>query len=170
VFAVVVTGAPGAGKTACLLALTDALIDDRIAHATIDVDEIAWAYPYPTTEERAALLGAAWEAHRRADHDLLVFGEVVESREHLTELLGAVGADDHLLVRLEAPRALLRQRILAREPTGWSGLEYLLEQTEHWAAALEDLDGVRLSVDTARTSPNELAARIRAQRPDKLGG
>lgn len=169
-FAVVVTGAPGAGKTACLIALADALIDDEIRHATIDVDEVAFAYPYPTNEERSALLGAAWDAHRRAGHDLLLFGEVVESAEHLTELLGAVGADDHLLVRLEAPRAMLRQRILAREPTDWSGIEYLLEQSERWAAALEQLDGVHLSLDAARMSPNEIAARIRAERPDKLGG
>jgi chloramphenicol 3-O-phosphotransferase len=170
VFAVVVTGAPGAGKTACLIALTDALIDDQIAHATVDVDEVAWAYPYPTNEERSALLGAAWEAHRRAGHGLLLFGEVVESREHLAQLLGAVGAEDHLLVRLEAPRAMLRQRILAREPTDWSGLDYLLEQSERWALALEQLEGVHLTVDTARMSPNEIAARIRAERLDKLGG
>ena len=83
---------------------------------------------------------------------------------------GAVKADEHLLVRLEAPRALLRQRILAREPTDWSGLDYLLEQTEHWAVAVEQLDGVHLTVDSARMGPNEIAARIRAERPDKLGG
>lgn len=169
-FAVVVTGAPGAGKTACLIALADALINDRIAHAAIDVDEVAWAYPYPSNDERCALLEAAWEAHRRAGHELLLFAEVVESSKHLAQLLGAVGADDHLLVRLEAPRALLRQRILAREPTDWSGLEYLLDQTENWAVALEQLDGVHVSVDSARMSPNEIAARIRAERPDKLAG
>ena len=169
-FAVVVTGAPGAGKTACLIALTDALIDDGVAHATIDVDEIAWAYPYPTNEERTALLAAAWQAHRRAGHDVLICGEVVESGEHLAELLTAVGADEHLLVRLEAPRALLRQRILAREPTDWSGLEYLLAETEPLAVALEQLDGVHLSLDSARMSPNEIAARIRSERPDRLAG
>ena len=169
-FAVLVTGAPGAGKTDCLIALTDALIDDEIAHATIDVDEVAWSYPYPTNEQRCALLAAAWEAHRRAGHELLLFADVVESGDHLEQLLGAVGADDHLLVRLEAPRAMLRQRILAREPTDWSGLEYLLAQSESWTAALERLDGVHVTVDTARMSPGEIAARIRAERPDKLGG
>ena len=169
-FAVVVTGPPGAGKTVCLIALADALIDDQIAHAAIDVDEVAWAYPYPTNAERSALLAAAWEAHRRAGHELLLLGEVVESEDHLAELLGAVGAHDHLLVRLDAPRAMLRQRILAREPTDWSGLDYLLEQMEHWALALEGLDGVHVTVDSARMSPNEIAARIRAERPDKLGG
>ena len=47
-FAVVVTGPPGAGKTACLTALTDALVDDKIAHASLDMDEVAWAYPFPS--------------------------------------------------------------------------------------------------------------------------
>ena len=169
-FAVVVTGPPGAGKTACLIALADALIDDGIAHAAIDVDEVAWSYPYPTNEERCALLAATWEAHRRAGHELLLFADVVESSDHLAQLLDAVGADDHLLVRLQVPPAMARQRILAREPTDWSGLDYLLEQSGVWAAALDELGGVHLTVDTARMSPNEIAKRIRAERPDRLGG
>ena len=53
-FAVVVTGPPGAGKTACLTALTDALVDDEVAHASLDMDEVAWAYPFPSVEQRAA--------------------------------------------------------------------------------------------------------------------
>ena len=64
-FAVVVTGPPGAGRRPCLTALTDALVDDEIAHAAIDVDEVAWAYPFPDDDERIALLRRAWEAHRR---------------------------------------------------------------------------------------------------------
>lgn len=169
-FAVIVTGPPGAGKTACLIALSDALIDDKIAHAAIDVDELAWAYPYPTNEQRCALLRAGWEAHRRAGHELLLVAEVVESSGHLTEILGSIGADEHLLVRLEAPPAMLRQRVLAREPTDWSGLDYLLTEMERWINSLAELDGVHVTLDSARLSPTEAAARIRAERPDKLAG
>jgi broad-specificity NMP kinase len=170
VFAVVVTGPPGAGKSVVLMALADALIDDRISHATIDVDEVAWAWPYPETAERIELLRALWEAHRRAGHDLLVVGEVVESAERLAAILAAVGADDHLLVRLEAPPALLRQRILQREPPGWSGLDHLLGEAEVLAESQAELGGVHLVADSARAGPDEIAARIRAERPDKLGG
>ncbi len=169
-FAVIVTGPPGAGKSALLIALADALIDDRIAHATIDVDEVAWAYPYPTTDERRELLTALWEAHRGAGHDLLVVAEVVESSDQLAAILAAVGADDHLLVRLAAPPALLRQRILEREPPGWSGLDHLLGEAETLTVSQAELEGVHLVADSARAGPDEIAARIRAERPDLLGG
>jgi broad-specificity NMP kinase len=170
VFAVIVTGAPGAGKSVCLLALADALVDAKVAHAAVDADEVSWAFPYPDTRRRGELVAAAWEAHRSDGHDLLLVAEVVESNDHLAELLRAVGAGDHLLVRLEAAPETLRERILAREPPGWSGLEHLLGEMERWAVSLTELDGVHLSLDSERLGPDELAARIRSERPEKLGG
>jgi chloramphenicol 3-O-phosphotransferase len=170
VFAVVINGAPGAGKTVCLMALSDALVKDEIAHATIDVDELAWAWPYPSNEARITLLRAGWDAHRRAGHELLLVGEVVESDAELAALLAAVGADDHLHVRLEAQPAKLRRRILDREPPGWSGLDHLLMEMERWAVVLQELDGVHLALDTEELGPDECAARIRYERPDRLGG
>jgi hypothetical protein len=170
VFAVVVTGPPGAGKTACLIALTDALVDDKIAHATLDMDEVAWAYPFPSIEQRGVLLGNAWEGHRRMGHDLLLFSEVVESNAHLADLLGAVGADDHLLVRLETSPATMQERIVAREPPGWSGLAHLLGEVERYAVSLTELDGVHVTLDSELLSPEEEAMRIRSERPDRLAG
>src|SRR4051794_35560495 len=121
VFAVLLTGAAGVGKTTYLTALTDVLADDGIAHAAIDADDVSWAYPYPDLEVRAEYIRRSWEAYRDRGHELLLLAEVVESAEHRAQLLDAVGTDDHLLVRLTAPYMLLRQRILAREPVEWSG-------------------------------------------------
>jgi hypothetical protein len=168
VFAVIVTGAPGAGKTASLLALADALIDAEVAHAAGDVDELAWAYPYPDLAGRCDHLRAWAGSHREAGLDLLVVGEVIESEPDLGDVLAAVGADDHLLVRLVAPAATMRERIVAREPAGWSGLERLLAEVEPLSGALEALDGVHLTLDTLELGPGEVAERIRAARPDVL--
>jgi hypothetical protein len=176
VFAVVVTGAAGAGKTVCLTALSDALVEDEVAHAAIDADEVAWAFPFPDLEERTALIAGAWDAHRRRGRELVLVAEVVESAAHLADLLRALGgdqplgADDHLLVCLSARVETLHDRIVAREPPGWHGLEYLLAETEGWAATLAELDGVHLTLDSERLDPPEIAARIRAARPDKLAG
>jgi chloramphenicol 3-O-phosphotransferase len=170
VFAVVITGAPGAGKSVCLMALSDMLVVDELAHAVIDVDEVAWAFPYPSNEERFELARAAAETHRVQGKELLLVAEVVESDDELAQLIGAVGADGHLLVLLRAPLETLRRRILEREPPGWSGLDYLLGETKRWAVALEELDGVHLALDTDALTPGEAAARIRAERPDVLGG
>ena len=168
--AVVVNGAAGAGKTACLMALSDALVKDEVSHAAIDADEVAWAYPYPSNRQRFELLRASWEAHRRAGHDLLLVAEVLESTEELDYVLDAVGADDHLHVLLEASPTTLRKRIRAREAPDWSGLEYLLGEMERWAVVLKELDDVHARFDTERLSPDEVAAQIRAARPDRLGG
>jgi chloramphenicol 3-O-phosphotransferase len=170
VFVVVINGAAGAGKSVCLMALSDMLVVDELAHAVIDVDEVAWAFPYPSNEERFELASAAAEAHRRLGKELLLVAEVVESAGELGQLLAAVGADEHLLVLLRAPLETLRQRIVEREPPGWSGLDYLLGETERWAVALEELEGVHLALDTEALTPDEAAGRIRAERPDVLGG
>ena len=115
-FCVLLTGPAGSGKTAALTALSDELVADEIPHATVDVDEIAWAYPFPSIAQRAEHLRAWRAAHARAGHELLLVSEVIESPAHLRDVLTTLGADDHLLVRLEAAVATLHQRIIAREP------------------------------------------------------
>jgi hypothetical protein len=170
VFAVLVTGPPGAGKTVCLMALSDALAVDGVAHAAVDVDDVSWAFPYPDTGRRVELLGSAWGAHRGDGHELLLIAEVVESDAHLAQLLAAAHADEHLLVRLDARPETCRERIVAREPPGWSGLEHLLGEMERWAVSLTELAGVHLVLDSESLDPDEVAARIRAERPDELGG
>jgi hypothetical protein len=151
------------------MALSDALADARTAHAAIDVDEVAWAYPYPDDGERIECLRAAWQAHRRAGHDLVLVGEVVESPEMLRDVLEAVGTENHLLVRLVAGHGTLRDRIVAREPPGWSGLDHLLGLAER-SAAFAGLDGTHVVANTDELGPAEVAERIRSACPDRLGG
>ncbi len=169
-FAVIVTGPPGAGKTACLMALSDALAVDGIAHAAIDVDEVSWAYPYPDSDRRHELFAAAWEAHRADGHELVLVADVVESDEHLARLLAAARAGDHLLVRLDVRIETCRERVIEREPPSWSGLDHLLRETERWAVSLTELAGVDVVLDGERLDPDAIAARVRAERPDVLSG
>ena len=83
-------------------------------------------------------------------------------------MLSAVGADDHLLVRLDAPVATMRERIVEREPPGWFGLEHLLGEVEPLDRSLAALDGVHLTLDTERLSLAEVVERIRQARPERL--
>jgi hypothetical protein len=168
VFAVVLTGPPGAGKTVALTALSDALVADHVEHAAVDVDEVAWGYPFPSLGQRCDHLRACCDSHRRAGHQVLLVAEVIESPAHLSDVLDALGADDHLLVRLEARLVTLRQRIIAREPPGWFGLAYLLEEAESLHVTLPELDGVHLALDTERLARTEITDQIRSARPDKL--
>ena len=167
-FAVVLTGPPGAGKTVTLTALSDALVEDGVAHSAVDVDEVAWTYPFPDLGQRCDYLRAWADAHRRAGQAVLLVAEVIESPDHLTEVLAAVGTDDHLLVRLDAAPATLRQRIIDREPPNWPGLDYLLGVTPGLQAQLVELGGVDLVIRTERAALPEIVEQIRLARPDKM--
>src|SRR4051794_38646411 len=168
VFVVIVTGPPGSGKTVTLTALSDALVKDRVAHAAVDVDEVAWAYPFPDLAQRCEHLRVWCDAHRRAGCETLLVAEVIESAAHLDDVLAALGAHDHLLVRLDAALETLRQRIIAREPPGWLGLDYLLDETPRLRVALVRLDGVHTVVDSDDLNLTQIVDQIRSARPDML--
>ena len=169
-FVVLLTGPPGAGKTVTLLALSDALVEARVPHASADVDELAWAYPFPDLAQRCEHLRDWCHSHRRAGRTLLLVAEVIESQGHLGDVLAALDADDHLLVRLEAEPATLRRRILAREAEGWFGLDHLLKEMEHLHPAMAELAAFTSCWTPSARPRREIVEAIRAARPDELAG
>jgi GTPase SAR1 family protein len=168
VFAVVLTGPPGAGKTSVLTALVDALSDDDIAHAAVEVELLVWTHPALTGEQWARHVRSACELYRQDGHRLLLVAHTLETDADVAELLDAVGADEVFLVRLEAQPATLAERIIEREPPTWSGLDDLVEHTRELAASMPALSGVELVLSTEGERAEDVAARIRAARPDWL--
>ena len=162
------TGPPGAGKTSVLTALVDALSDDDIAHAAVEVETLVRTHPALTGEQRARHIRAACDLHREAGQRLLLVAETLETDADAAALLAAVGADDVLIVRLEAEPATLVERIIEREPASWSGLAELVEHTRELAATMARLAGVDLVLSTEGQRPEDVAARIRAACPDRL--
>ena len=167
-FAVLLTGPPGSGKTAALTALLDALAEDEVPHAGVDVDEVSWAFPFPDLAQRGEHLRAWRDSHMRSGATLLIVAEVIESQAHLADVLAVLGADDHLLVRLEANPATLRERIIAREPDGWFGLEYLLDEAQRLHATMPALTGVHVVLNTELLSLVQVTDSIRDARADVL--
>ena len=153
-FAVVITGPPGAGKTSVLTALTGALSDDDIPHAAVEVETPVWTHP--------ALSDEQWRRQLRLNCRL---AHTLETDDDVAELLAAVDADDTVLVRLEAPPQTLVDRIVEREPASWSGLPGLVEHARELATSMPDLTGAKLVLSTEGQRPEEVAARIRAALP-----
>ena len=93
--------------------------------------------PFPDLAGRCEHLRAWCDSHRRAGATLLRRGRGDRVRRRTwRDVLAALGADDHLLVRLEAEPATLRRRIIAREPEGWFGLDHLLNEMEQLHAPM----------------------------------
>ncbi len=111
-FAVVVIGPPGSGKTAVLTALHDLLADDHVSHAVVEVEAVAWASPPVADEQSFRHLAAIRSLYAEAGYPLILCGATVTSAQYMSELLRAVAADDRLVV---VPRKVVHPGL----PGGW---------------------------------------------------
>ena len=168
-FALVLIGAPGAGKTSVAEALSDLLVGDEVRHALIETEALTSAHPPLPEEQWLMPVQAVCELYRRFAYPLLLVVATVESAAELNGLLGALGADETAVVALRAAPATLRRRIVEREPEGWSGLDALVAATERIATAVDALDGVALVLSTEDEAPPAVARRIRDAFPRALG-
>jgi hypothetical protein len=168
VFAVVLTGPPGAGKSAALEALSDALVDDDVPHATLETEALTATHPPLGDAQWFAHVRAACELHRRQGQPLLLVAATVQSAADLRGVIEAVDADEHVVVRLEAEPATLARRIAAREPDGWSGLDGLMAASARLGPIIAALDGVALALSTEGAPPADVARRIREAFPGPL--
>jgi AAA domain len=169
VFAVVLIGPPGSGKTTVLTALHDVLTDSDVPHAVIEVEALAWTHPPLADEVARRHLRLFCRAHEKAGQRLILVGATATSAEYLDAVLAAVAADDSLVVRLGADSSTLRERIVKREPAEWPGLPRLLEAADEIAAVSGSLEEVQLVCSTQDASPPAVARQIRRARPDVLG-
>jgi ribose 1,5-bisphosphokinase PhnN len=160
--AVVITGPPGAGKSSVLTATSDALSDADVAHATIEVEALVWAHPALPDEQWARHVEAACRLYRDAGYDLLLVAQTLETSDDVAQLLAAVGAEEVFIVRLEARPEVLAERIVAREPSSWSGLPALVVHAREVAESMPDLISVDLVLTTDDQRAEDVAARLRA--------
>lgn len=164
-FAVVITGPPGSGKTSVLTALHDLLADDGIRHAVIEVEALAWGHPYLSDEQSFRHVAALRELYSVAGYDLVVCGATVTSDDYMSGLLEALTPTGRFVVRLDAPSEVLRQRLIEREPPGWSGLPGLLSAADSIAVESRLLKHIDASYATEGASPGSIAGQIRDASP-----
>jgi broad-specificity NMP kinase len=168
VFAVVITGPPGVGKTSVMEALTDALTGEDVQHAVIEVEALTSAHPPLDDEQWVMPVKAICALYRRFGYGVLLVAATVESAEDLRNLVAAVAADEHVVVRLEAEPETLRQRIIDREPETFSALDELVAASARLGPVIAGLDAITLAVSTEGRRPAEVAAEIRDAFPFAL--
>jgi broad-specificity NMP kinase len=160
--AVVITGPPGAGKSSLATEVHDQLGDEGVANALIEVDELERAYPPLPADRVLAHVAALSSSYREAGHDLLFVTATIEDPEYGDKLFAAIGADARIVVVLTATPAALEQRIRAREPPTWSGLEALVASSARLASEVTRAARADLVLDTEALSVRACAERVRA--------
>ncbi len=170
VFVVVLTGPPGAGKTVALTALSDSLVDDGIAHAAVDADEVAWAYPFPDLAQRCEHLRAWREPHARAGNELLHRSRGDRVAPPISPTCSPPSAPTLTCWSAWRPRRrrFATASLPASRPAG-TAWPISWVRWSRCAQSLAVLDGVHLRLDSERLAPAQISERVRSARPDILG-
>ena len=160
--ALLLTGAPGAGKSAVLDALGTLLETDGIGHGAIESEELTRGFPPLANADLIEQLGAALAVQRRAGRELFLVAFTAESGTEIRAVAGAAAAERTLVVCLRAPAEVLAARLQEREPDRWPGKAGLIAHARTLAGAVPALDGIDLVLDTDGCDAEQVARTLLA--------
>ena len=158
--AIVITGAPGSGKSSVTQAFTTLLDNAGIAHGAIESEHLAWGTPWLSEAEMCEQLAALVRLQRGYGRRLFVVVATTETQEDLDGLLAAIGAERSLVACLRAPGDVCAVRVLEREPERWAARESLAEHARELAAVIPELPGVDVVLDTDGRDAEAVAAEL----------
>jgi gluconate kinase len=143
VSAVVLTGAPGTGKSSVLEALATRLEIEGIAHGAIESEELGRGAPALTALRWIEALAAVLKLQRDSGRRLFLIAATTETGEELSGVLAAACADRSLVVCLTAAAEVVATRLQRREPDRWPGKRGLIEHARALVATIPRLGGMR---------------------------
>jgi len=112
----VLHGSPGAGKTTLARAVAERLSRLRLGNAVIDIDELAIVYPDQGRSFSRANLRVVWPNYAAISDVRVLLPLVVRDLDDVRELKEIAGAARFIVCELTAPRDVLEQRVVDREP------------------------------------------------------
>ena len=160
--ALVLTGAPGAGKSSVLEALTTLLEIEGLEYSALESEQLAWGSPWLQASQWLPQLAAVICLQREAGRLLFLVVATTETTDELRGVVEAIGADRTVVVLLVAGPDTVAQRIEAREPDRWPGKERLVAHARELAGLMpRNLDGIDARLDADGRDAWEVAADIR---------
>ena len=163
---VVLSGAPGVGKSSLAEEMFDQLCDRSVRHAVIDVDALCLSYPFRSGDpynNATAIenVASVWANFSRQGIDRLVLVRVVESRSDVERLLAAVPGARATVCHLAASPSTVEERIRRREVG--SSTESLAARGRQFAAKEPDAEFVDIVLETGGRALDELATELLAR-------
>lgn len=158
--AVLLTGAPGAGKSATLQALAALLTRNGISFGAIEAEQFVRGSPRLTVEQAAEQLAATLELQRGAGRRLFLVAAGVETAAELAEIVAAIGTEQLLVVGLSASAETLTSRLAQREAVQRRGDESITARARALAAIAPRLNGIDCVIETDNATSAEVANEI----------
>lgn len=160
VAALILTGAPGAGKTSALAGLGTRLEIEGRAYGAIETEQLAQGSPLLRNEEWIPQLAAMLRLQREIGRRFFLIAATLESEADLRGVVEAADADKTLVVCLRAAAETLAERLDAREPVSWPGRQRLIEHARELADRVAAIEGVDLVIDTDSLDRDETVEEI----------
>jgi chloramphenicol 3-O-phosphotransferase len=160
--ALILTGAPGSGKSSVLDALSTLLEIDEIPFSAIETEQFSRGWPWLSAAEWLPQLEAVIQLQRRVGRHTFLIVATTETEQELRGVVNAVNAEPVAIVCLEAPAELAARRVAEREPDSWPGKPDLVAHARTLADTIPALAGIDASLPTADRDPEDVALEIRA--------
>jgi gluconate kinase len=159
--ALILTGAPGSGKSSVLDALSTLLEIDEVTFGAIETEQFARGWPWLSPDEWLPQLATVIELQRKAGRDLFLVAATTETEQELRALTDAVGAEHLAVVCLTAPADVVARRIAEREPDSWPGKRSLVEHARKLADQIPSIAGIDAVIPTIDRQASAVASEVR---------
>jgi chloramphenicol 3-O-phosphotransferase len=163
--ALVITGAPGTGKSSVLQALANLLEVEHVPFGALESEQLAWGSPWLPHAAWLLVLARVIDLQREAGRELFLVAATTETADELRDVLEALAAVRVLVVCLKAAPDTVAARIAQREPDAWPGKQTLIAHARELAESIPSIEGLDAIVDTDDRDPVDVAREIR----DALG-
>jgi hypothetical protein len=158
--ALILTGAPGSGKSSVLGALGTLLEIDETAFGALESEELARGWPWLSTADSLSQLAAVSALERDAGRDLFLVGATTETQLQLQGVIDALAVDRVLVICLTAKPQVVAERIARREPDAWPGKGPLIAHARELADSIPVISGVDAVVNTDGRAATDVAADV----------
>jgi gluconate kinase len=165
--AVLLTGAPGAGKSSVLEKLATLFEIDGVDFGALETEQLGWGSPWLSGDQWLAQVRAVFELQRAAGRRLFLIAATAETSDDLSRLIDAIAVDHVTTVLLVAPANVVAARIEAREPDSWPGKSALIKHARDLASSMQELDNIDIQISTENRQSTEVAIELRAKLRDR---
>lgn len=157
----ILTGAPGSGKSTAFDALCTMLEIERVEFGAIESEMFSRGWPWLSLDTWVPQLAAMVARQKEVGRKLFLVVATIENQEELRAVIDALAVPRVIVICLRAPAELVASRIRAREPDSWPGKAELVTHAMRLAKVIPSIPGIDAVVPSvARTGP-ELALELR---------